>query len=114
MEHYMEEKKLKVMGAGGYARAAAIDAQKRNTNNKSLYSAQQIRDIESAASTLDYVAYFNEKIYVNYRKKFAAIKIDKPRVKSKKAVAMLEEEYLARGWEKVVTPQATIYRAYRN
>lgn len=94
------DQEVKNAPAGFYARAAATDASVRNLTNKKFYSATQIRDIESAKTALEYVAY-NGKFYINYRKKFAAIKIDGASIKNKKAAAELDAYYKSRGWTKV-------------
>lgn len=97
---FLKEKEINSRNAGFFAQAAATDARVKNLENKKYYTASEIRDIESAKTTLEYLAYHGD-FYVNFRKKFAVVKIDNARVKSKKVVADLDEYYASRGWQKV-------------
>jgi hypothetical protein len=60
-------KELDTKDAGGFAFAAAMDAQRQNSNNKSTYSQDQIRKALSVRDLLD-SAFSYKSLYINYRK----------------------------------------------
>jgi hypothetical protein len=103
-------KETKVGSAGIYARYAAIDAQRRSTNNKSKFSAQQIRDAEAAKFVLEEFAY-KRKAYLNYRVKFAVIKFDGKQAVDQRALKKLEAEYTALGWKKEYSENNVLYHS---
>ena len=77
-------KELDTKDAGKFAYAAAIDAQRRNSNNKSTYSQEQIRRAVTARDLLD-TAFSYSKLYINYRAKFIAIKAEGARARDSMA-----------------------------
>jgi len=101
-------KELDTKEAGRFAFAAAIDAQRRNTNNKSYYTAEQIKKAVTARDLLD-TAFSYSKLYINYRQKFIAIKAEGARAKdalAKEVVRLFESN----GYHVVSTPQGMIVR----
>jgi hypothetical protein len=101
-------KDLDTKDAGQFARFAAIDAQRRNSNNKSHYTAEQIRKAITARDLLD-TAFSYSKLYINYRQKFIAIKAEGARAKdtlAKEVVKLFESN----GYGVVSTPQGMIVR----
>ena len=101
-------RELETQEAGGFAFAAVMDAQRRNSNNKSHYSQVQINKAVTARDLLD-TAFSYSKLYINYRKKFIAIKAEGARAKSavsKEVVKLFE----ANGYDVVSTPQGLIVR----
>jgi type II secretory pathway component PulC len=101
-------KELDTKEAGQFARAAVFDAQRRNTNNKSLYTQTQIRKALIVRDLLDSAFSYNN-LYINYRKKFIAVKAEGARAKdtfSKEVVKCLE----ASGYGVVATQQGIIVR----
>ena len=101
-------KELDTKDAGKFAFAAAIDAQRRNSNNKSTYSQEQIRRALTARDLLD-TAFSYSKLYINYRAKFIAIKAEGARAKdalAKEVVKLFESN----GYGVVSTPQGMIVR----
>ena len=69
-------KELETKAAGRYAFAAAMDAQRRNSNNKSHFSADEIRRALTVRDLLD-TAFGYNRLYINYRKKFIAVKAER-------------------------------------
>jgi hypothetical protein len=101
-------KELETKSAGYFAVAAAIDAQRRNSNNKSSYTQEQIRQAVTARDLLD-TAFSYSKLYINYRKKFIAIKAEGARAKdalAREVVKLFESN----GYGVVSTPQGMIVR----
>ena len=101
-------KELDTKQAGRFALAAVLDAQRRNTNNKSLYSQDQIRKALSVRDLLDY-AFSYTSLYINYRQKFISIKVEGARARdamAKKVIALFETQ----GYGVVSTQQGIIVR----
>ena len=101
-------KELDTKDAGSYAYAAARDAQRQNSNNKSTYSQDQIRKALTVRDLLD-SAYSYTNLYINYRKKFIAIKAEGARARdrmAKEVVALFESN----GYLVASTPQGLIVR----
>jgi hypothetical protein len=101
-------KELDTKEAGSFAFAAVMDAQRRNSNNKSHYSAEQIRKAVTASDLID-TAFSYSKLYINYRQKFIAIKAESARAKSalgKEVIDFFETS----GYGVVSTPQGLIVR----
>ena len=101
--------KLDTEEAGKHAWFAHQDAMRINSNNKSHYTAKQIRRVGSALDCLDY-AYSYDESFINYRQKFITIKLDNARVKDRAMLREIEAGFEADGVEKILTPLATIYR----
>ena len=101
-------KELDTKDAGSYAYAAARDAQRQNSNNKSTYSQDQIRRALTVRDLLD-SAYSYTNLYINYRKRFIAIKAEGARARdrmAKEVVALFESN----GYLVASTPQGLIVR----
>ena len=101
-------KELDTKQAGRFALAAVLDARRRNTNNKSLYSQDQIRKAMSVRDLLDY-AFSYTSLYINYRQKFISIKVEGARARdamAKKVIALFETQ----GYGVVSTQQGIIVR----
>ena len=80
--------------AGKFAFAAAMDAQRRNTNNKSLYSAAEIKRAITVMDLID-TAFRSTRLYINYRKTFIAVKAENARARdgmAKEVVALFKEQ----------------------
>ena len=101
-------KELDTKDAGSFAFAAAIDAQRRNSNNKSQYTADQIRKAVTARDLLD-TAFSYKTLYINYRKKFISIKAEGARAKDAMAREVVKLFEL-NGYGVVSTPQGMIVR----
>ena len=105
----MKERELETKSAGYYAYAAARDARMRAVAMWSTYtSAEQVR-AERIKLGLEMV-YSAKGIHINPRGKFIAIKVDRPQVRDRRNLALLEKDYDAIGITKVVTEQGITYR----
>jgi len=101
-------KELDTKDAGRFAFAAAMDAQRRNTNNKSHYTPQQIKQAITARDLLD-TAFSYSKLYINYRQKFISIKAEGARAKDSLAREVVKL-FESNGYGVVSTPQGMIVR----
>jgi hypothetical protein len=101
-------KDLETRAAGNYAYAAVMDAQRQNANNKSHYSQDKIRQAVTVRDLID--SYFNySKLYINYRKKFIAVKAEGARRKAHMGLELMDL-FNANGYSVVATPQGLIVR----
>ena len=101
-------KELDTKQAGRFALAAVLDAQRRNTNNKSRYTQEQIRKALSVRDLLDSAFSYNS-LYINYRQKFIAVKVEGARARdsmSKRVIELFEQL----GYSVVSTQQGIIVR----
>ena len=101
-------KELDTKDAGTYAFAAAMDAQRQNSNNKSHYTQEQVRKALTVRDLLD-SAFSYKTLYINYRKKFIAVKAEGARAKDRMArevVALFESN----GYSVASTPQGLLVR----
>jgi hypothetical protein len=101
-------RELETKDAGRFAWAAACDAQRRNTNNKSHYTAEQIRSAVTVRDLLD-SAFSHSSLYINYRLKWISVKAEGARAKdalAKQVLALFGE----RGYSVVITPQGMTVR----
>jgi hypothetical protein len=101
-------KELDTKDAGVFAFAAAMDAQRKNSNNKSHYTQEQIRKALTVRDLLD-SAFSYKTLYINYRARFIAVKAEGARAKDRMAqevVALFESN----GYTVASTPQGMIVR----
>ena len=101
-------KELETKQAGGFAFAAAMDAQRQNSNNKSTYSQDQIRKALTVRDLLD-SAFSYKSLYINYRKKFIAVKAEGARARDRMAKEVVEL-FETNGYNVAQTPQGVIVR----
>jgi hypothetical protein len=101
-------KELDTKDAGQFAFAAAIDAQRRNTNNKSFYSQEQIKKAITVRDLID-TAFSYSNLYINYRQKFIAIKAEGARARDSLAKDVVDL-FKSNGYGVVSTPQGMIVR----
>jgi hypothetical protein len=101
-------KELDTKDAGSYAYAAARDAQRQNSNNKSTYSQDQIRKALTVRDLLD-SAFSYKTLYINYRKKFIAVKAEGARAKDCMAREVVDL-FESNGYCVASTPQGLIVR----
>jgi hypothetical protein len=104
-------KELDTKDAGSYAYAAARDAQRQNSNNKSTYSQDQIRKALTVRDLLD-SAFSYQSLYINYRKKFIAVKAEGARAKDRMAKEVVDL-FETNGYLVAATPQGLIVRIAR-
>jgi hypothetical protein len=104
-------KELDTKDAGQFARAAAMDAQRQNSNNKSTYSQDQIRRALTVRDLLD-SAFSYKTLYINYRKRFIAVKAEGARARdsmAREVVSLFETN----GYCVAQTAQGVIVRIAR-
>lgn len=89
--------------------AAFLDARTRSTIASTHYDYQEKAKADRMKLALELVYDF-KSLYVTFRKKFIAIKIDSPTVKNTSGLQGLEQQWDAEGIVKVVTPQGITYR----
>jgi hypothetical protein len=94
--------------AGGFAFAAARDAQRQNSNNKSHYTQEQVRQALTVRDLLD-SAFSYKTLYINYRKKFIAVKAEGARAKDRMAKEVVEL-FESNGYTVASTPQGLLVR----
>lgn len=95
-----------------WAWVAARDARQRSLAAQSHYTQAQQVAAERMRLVLECV-YTNRAIYVTYRQKFIAVKVDQALVRDRRALQDLETEWAQLGYEKVVTNQGVTYRIPR-
>jgi hypothetical protein len=105
----MKAQELESKSAGYYAYAAARDASMRAIAMWSHYTDKERVRAERMKLGLEMV-YNAKSIYVNPRGKFIAVKVDQPRVRDRKNLALLEKDYELLGITKVLTEQGVTYR----
>jgi hypothetical protein len=101
-------KELETKQAGQFAFAAAMDAQRQNSNNKSTYSQEQIRKALTVRDLLD-SAFSYKTLYINYRQKFIAVKAEGARARdsmAREVVTLFESN----GYDVAQSPQGLIVR----
>jgi hypothetical protein len=101
-------KELETKPAGSFAFAAAMDAQRQNSNNKSTYSQEQIRKALTVRDLLD-SAFSYKTLYINYRQKFIAVKAEGARARdsmAREVVTLFESN----GYAVAQSPQGLIVR----
>ena len=89
--------------------AAYMNAKTRSAAASTHYDYAQKLQAERIKFVLE-IVYAAKDIYVTFRKKFIAIKIDNARVRDKAKLAEFEMDWAAQGIVKVVTPQGVTYR----
>lgn len=88
---------------------AKKDINLKNSVEKSNYSSAQRTLAERIRQGL-MLCYSNSGVFINYRKKFIAVKVNHGRVRDRFILSMLEHEYQQNGITKAVTGQGVIYR----
>ena len=101
-------KELETKQAGGFADAAAMDAQRQNSNNKSTYTQEQVRQALTVRDLLD-SAFSYKTLYINYRKKFIAVKAEGARARDSMAREVVKL-FESNGYDVASTPQGLIVR----
>jgi len=105
-------KQLNYRDADDNKRGAALNAYFRNRDMAATYTVAQQCLAQRALDLLD-TAYAYAESYINYRKKFIAVKIEgamkRDRRLAAEAVSILEEK----GYSVVITPQGIVVRIPR-
>lgn len=105
----MQQKELETKNAGFYAYAAARDAAQRSYIASTHYTEKEKVAAERMKLALE-LMYSAKGFHLNFRDKFVAIKIDKPTVRDRRNLAIMEQEWTAAGVVKRATAQGIIYR----
>ena len=105
----VEETKHK--SAGNYAWFAERDARLRSAVNSTNYTDAQKIKAERMKLALE-MCVFAENIYIEYRKKFISVKVNKPAHTDKKTLNLLEGDWTKEGYTKVLTSQGFTYRLF--
>ena len=99
--------------AAPFAWVAARDAAMKSYAASTLYTEAQKVRAERMKLGLEMV-YSARSAFITYRKKFVTIKLDQARVRDRKTLALLEQDYTAQGdVTKVITDQGITYRIAR-
>ena len=88
---------------------AAMDAQRRNTNNKSHFP-QAIQNQITRMLTVMSMVYAAKGVYEAYGKRGVSIKVDGAQVKDRTNLRALEAEWTVKGFVKKISAQGVIYR----
>ena len=107
----MQTLETKFKPAGAYGRGAAINAVYRDRENRSTFSAREIARVETVRDLVG-IVFPSSECYVNFRKKFIAVKISKPsreRLRTTQA-QMFEDVMSDYQATKVVTETSIVYR----
>jgi len=107
----MLETETKHKSAGNYAWFAERDARLRSAVNSTNYSDNQKIKAERMKLALE-LCVFAENIYIEYRKKFISVKVNKPAHVDKKTLSLLEGDWTNEGYTKVLTSQGFTYRLF--
>jgi hypothetical protein len=89
--------------------AASRDARQRSLAAQTHYSQAQQVAADRMRMVLDLV-YHSRNIYVTYRQRFIAVKVDAPLVRDRKSLLELETQWGDQGYEKIFTNQGVTYR----
>lgn len=104
----MKQVKLKTDEAT-HKQGAATDARMRNIAGASKWPTAKKIKAERMKLALEMV-YNAAAVYINYRDKFIALKLESPTVHDCETLALLEGDWTAEGITKAVTVQGVIYR----
>jgi len=91
---------------------ASRDARMRNIAMASTWSQAKLIQAESMKQVIPLV-YACREVYVNPRQKFITIKVDHGRVRDRRNLDLLEQEWEAKGVKKCESAQGVIYRIPR-
>jgi hypothetical protein len=105
----MKTTDLETRSAGFYAYAAALDARMTSTVNASHFSDAQKLQAERMRLALE-LCYAAKGFHVNPREKFISIKVDKPQIRDRKQLRLLESDWAEQGIVKIATAQGVTYR----
>jgi hypothetical protein len=105
----MQERELETKNAGYFAYAAARDAAQKSYAASTHYTEKQKIVAERMKLVLE-MMYSARAFHINFRDRFVAIKLDRPTVRDRKNLALMETEWAAAGVVKRATAQGIIYR----
>ena len=102
---------LDTKAAGQYARGAAINAEMRNREMRSTWTSDKRSAAQTVLDLLDMA--YKGNFYINYRKKFIAVKADAPIVRDRLTVKVVKEIFEEHEYNVVNTPQGLVVRILR-
>lgn len=105
----MQIQETEYKSAGNFAWFAARDARMRSIANASLFTDQQKVRAERMKLALEMV-YSCSQITITNCKKWIRVKVHQGRVRDRKNLALLEQDWAAQGIMKMLTKQGIIYR----
>ncbi len=88
------------------------DVERLNAKWGPTYTARQRSAAQQALDLLD-SAYHYQGAYINYRKKFIAVKLDRPIKRNRLYAATADAHFADKGYSKVVSPQGFVVRIPR-
>ena len=88
------------------------DVERLNAKWSATYTPKQRSAAQQALDLLD-TAYHYQGAYINYRKKFIAVKLDRPIKRNKLYAATADAHFADKGYSKVVSPQGFVVRIPR-
>lgn len=91
------------------------DAERRNANNFDAYSPEQVQQAQQLFSDVS-EAYFRSRVFLNYRERFIAVKVEAPNLADKVSLAVRDLDLAVeeQGVKKVATSKrAIVYRIAR-
>lgn len=92
---------------------ARKDANLLNLKWESTYSERQKLKASQMRGCLE-LCYGYRDTHINYRERFIAVKIDRPVVRDRSMLSLLEKDWTAQGIERRTTAQGVIYRIPRD
>lgn len=104
----MQATKIDSKSAMNFAWAASASARMNSYANSSSYTSEQRVEVDRAKLLVEMC--HSGAVYVNYRKKFVAIKVENGYITDSNMLKQTEEMFEQRGYTKTVTPHAVIYR----
>ena len=102
---------LDTKAAGQYARGAAINAEMRNREMRSTWTSEKRSAAQTVLDLLDMA--YKGNFYINYRKKFIAVKVDAPIVRDRLTVKAVKAVFEEHEYNVVNTPQGLVVRIMR-
>ena len=105
----MKQQELDTPSAGYYAYAAARDARMRAAAMWSHYTEKERVRAERMKLALE-LCYSAKGFHINPREKFISIKIDRPNIRDRANLRLLEADWAAEGIAKIATAQGITYR----
>ena len=95
--------------AGRFAYAAARDADRYSDECRMRYTATQRAQAETMRDIVS-LAYMGSNIYINYRKTFIVVKVEKAEVRDRRMVRELDEICAERSYTKTRSAQGIAFR----
>ena len=105
----MQTTESEVKSASHWAWAAARDARQRSLAAQSHYSQAQQVQAERMSLVMP-LLYHNSGVFINYRQKFIAVKINGARVRDNHNLDLFESDWSKAGVKKLLTNQGIVYR----